>query len=262
MSNISSLDELAAALNDRQITDGEGQIDETTSTDDTAAQEENTENESVTAEKSEDELEESTQDSEDESETQHTEEESEDSEDESQDATDESGKRYVPESRFKKVYAKSKELERQIEALQAQTQSVKQPKGKQSKSTDTRPSKADLLELKLELPQFDPKLDEYGEPTNPEYSPELDRLGAQILRANPGMSPLQAGREALKVAKELSKRQAQVKSEAHAEKSIRSDTGITSRVQSKDLKGSEAEKVLNSNDDQEMEAYLKKIGQW
>jgi cobalamin biosynthesis protein CobT len=251
VSNISSLDELAAALNEHQVTDEEGQLEEETSTETTATQEENTVDESETAEKSAEALEEDTQSSEEESESE-----------ESQHAEDETGKRYVPEDRFKKVYAQLKEAERKLQTSKPKTQSVDTESIGNQQPVGYQPSKADLLELKMELPQFDPKFDEDGTPTNPDYSPELDRLGAHILKANPGMTPLQAGREAVKMAKEIAGKQAKVKIDAQTEKSIRSDTGITSRVQSKGSIESDAEKVLESNDDQAMEAYLKKIGQW
>jgi len=100
---MSNQDELIAALDDHQITDDDGQIKgEETPDEKSATQEQTPEEKDATAEKSAETKEdspESTEESENEPEMVET-------------ASDETGKRYVPESRFKEVYAKWKKAER------------------------------------------------------------------------------------------------------------------------------------------------------
>jgi len=250
-------DDLAAALNNHQVTDEEGQVvDETTSFEDTAAQEKNTEEETAPAEKP--------------AESEAKEAKTEAEEDETQLAEDESGKKYVPEKRFKEVYGKLKQQERELEArdvlikeLMSQGMTQKQAEKEVTKPTKKSdqsegPSKADLLELRMTLPQFDPKYDEEGKPTNADYSPELDKLGYQILKANPGMTPLEAGRQALKLAKDLSKAEVTAQIKAREMKSVSSDQGITSRVTVRGSQAIDPDRMT----DQEIEEYLRSSGQW
>lgn len=96
---------LAAALNGHSITDQEGQIAEDTAEENTAALESNAEEETATAEKATEDKSTSTQEI--------------DESDETNLAVDDSGKRYIPEKRFKKTYAELKQKERENEALKA-----------------------------------------------------------------------------------------------------------------------------------------------
>jgi hypothetical protein len=252
MSDLSN--DVAAALDNRDITDDEGQIsEEETSVEESATQEENTEDESVTAEKP---AEDETSDS-----------ESEDEPTETQLAEDDSGKRYVPEKRFKEVYADLKQTQRDLKARDSliqelmskgMTQKQAEKEADKSQPEVQPPNKADVLELRMTLPQFDPKAGEDGKPSNPDYSEALDKLGYQIWRANPGMSPLEAGRQALKTAKDISKAELKASSKAREVKSNASDQGITSRVTSRQAEKFDAEKAT----DQEIEEYLRSTGQW
>lgn len=249
--------EMAAALNNHQITDSEGQIAEETAIEDTASQEINTDDEFAQADKPAEVEETSSQTPEATDETDYV-----------GLAEDESGKRYVPESRFKEVYGKSKATERELQALKEQlakgdalmrqSENPKTSKKTQQDNSAAQPSKADLLELKMTLPQFDPKLDENGVPTNPDYVEELDQLGYDLWKANPALTPLEAARQALKYAKSLSKKQSEAVAEARLVKSIQSDQGITSRVGQR----TPQQVDIDSMSDTEMEAYLKSTGQW
>lgn len=240
MSN-DAFQEMMQALNGHSVTNEDGDVTETeTVTEDHQLEQKTTEDETAPVETTP------------EPEAQAPEAES--SDPESEFAEDESGKKYIPEERFKKVYGKMKELERQVtereqQALQGQQilNQVKQSKGKQpTVSID----KADVLELKLMLPQFNP--------VSPEYSPELDNLGFQILRANPGITPLEAGKQAIEIAKKFARGQSQAQSEARSVKSQQADNGMTSRVISRKT----TQPDLGKMSDRELEKYLKETGNW
>lgn len=250
------MEQLAAALDGHEVTDQDGNVDEReTSTLESAPEDQTLDDDTATAEKP--------AETEDESPTQddHT-----DSETEL--AEDDSGKRYVPENRFKDVYAKWKETERQLAEQQASLEQGKQllekrsvPQGKKQQAANKSVAelKVEALELKTELPQFDPKLDPItGKPTNPDYDPALDDLGYEIYRANPDISLLEAGRRALRIAAQLGRKEASVRQEARQVKQLNSDQGITSRVTAR------IQQTKNPADMslEEMEAYLKESGAW
>jgi uncharacterized protein YlzI (FlbEa/FlbD family) len=169
-------------------------------------------------------------------------------------AEDDSGKKYVPEERFKEVYAKMKSLER------AQQQSyVETPAEPETPSmpqyTDFNPnlSKQDMLETELlftSMPEFDPN--------SSSYSKELDTLGAEIFRAHPEYTKTQAARKAKELAKNLSQRPQAMQSEARNVKASQSDSGITSRVQVRQSQEVDPDKMSL----QEKEQYLKEQGLW
>jgi len=186
---MSTLDELAAALNDHQVTDDEGQIkEETTSTDETATQEENTVEEPAQAEKPE------------ESEVEEPKTPTEDDEiDLVELAADDTGKRYVPEKRFKEVYGKLKATEREL--AKNKVPEVIEPI---TKPATVPLNKADALEIELLrsiMPQFNPE--------STEYSRELDELGFSIYEGakdksgNYSMTRTEAARKALQWAKRI-----------------------------------------------------------
>lgn len=238
--NPNAFAEMAAALNGHQVTDEHGQIEEETSFENTAAQEENTDLQTAIPEKGA-ETEESTPVETDEPEIELA-------------GVDESGKRYVPESRFKEVYAKAKELERELEKSRSSKSTAPL---QDAISTSTQPLQApdrtEALEvelLKTTLPQFDQN--------STEYSKELDELGGEIYRANPGITRIEAAKRAIKTAEKLSKTTAALKAEARQIKTIQADQGITSRVE----KRADNTPDINSMDDKQLEAYLKSIGQW
>lgn len=227
------MDELAATLNGHQVTDDEGNIAESETADGLASTEQTTNDETATAESAEVEDVEQTNSSTSESQTDL--------------AEDELGKRYVPESRFKEVYAKMKQLERER---------IAQPSPIQTTSVQHTPQaldKTEMLEIEIlkgKMPQFDPG--------SSEYSPEIDELGGYILKANPGMSRIEAARRAVEHVKKLSLKEAVIKSEARSVKSLQSDQGISARVVSRGETRIDPEKMTL----EEMESYLKMNGSW
>lgn len=230
--------QVAAALNDHQVTDDQGQVADDTAVEDTATQETNTEDETATAEKP--------------AESSSEEPKTEEVETETQLAEDESGKRYVPEGRFKKVYGELKAKERELEAVKSQA-TVSQPT--QQPTQPINPDKSSQVETELlyvALPQFNPTSDEYNQ--------ELDDLAVQVYLANPGITKLEAARKAITKAKNLTKDQVKIIAEARSVKSQQSDQGITSRVSNR---VSDEDKVPGADASlEEMEAYLRKTGEW
>lgn len=241
---MSTIDELAAAMDDHQVTDDQGQIavDETTQ-EETATQEQTTVEEGATAEKSADTKEsspEETKESENEPEIIET-------------ASDETGKRYVPESRFKEVYAKWKAAQR------GQSEKT-EPEVIQPAPVQTGPiNKADALEVELlrsTLPQFNPESDT--------YSREIDELGYSLYegskdpRGNYLITRLDAGRKALQMAKKITSKVAEMKIEAKTVKAQQSDQGITNRVLNREGVKLDPSKMTL----EEKEEWLKAEGQW
>lgn len=240
--------QLAAALDGREITDDQGEVTEERETfvDDQASSEQET--------LEEDSAQEATPESDSQEDTQSLQDD-----DDNTLAEDDSGKKYVPEKRFKSVYAQKKELERQLEAERQEKQRLlngadvlnqfAKPKGK-AESSNVKVDKADILELKMTLPQFDPN--------KPDYDRSLDTMAFQILRANPGISPLEAGQRAIGLARDLTSRVSQAKTEARTVKAQQSDSGITTRVHSRTSSTPNPDTMT----DVELEAWLKANGQW
>jgi len=233
-----SSNDLAQALN-RQITDDEGQTMDETETlheDQPTLEEKTTVEEDAQAEKP--------AESEDEAPAPSKEDEI----DMVELASDETGKRYVPESRFKEVYGKMKALERV----------AKQPKHEELNPlpiSDNKPlDKTDMVEVELlraTLPQFNPD--------GGEYSRELDELGFAIHKATPGITRIEAARKAIQMAKKIQSKVAEVKDEARTVKSQQSDQGITSRVTSRETS---SDVPKDDASPEEYEAWLKANGQW
>lgn len=169
-------------------------------------------------------------------------------------AEDETGKRYVPESRFKEVYAKMKDLERMTKIMPQPTEVPQKP------SVGLKPSdKADALEIELlrtTLPQFNPE--------HPEYSREVDELGFSIYegskdsKGNYTMTRMEAGRKALSMAKKITSKVAEIKSEVRTVKAQQSDQGITNRVVSREGTKLDPDKMTL----EEKEEWLKATGNW
>ena len=229
--------EMAAALNDHQVTDDEGKVAEETAVEEPATQETNAEDETATVEKP--------------AESTESEPKAEDVETESQLAEDESGKRYVPEGRFKKVYGALKAKERELESLKTQAQVIKPTQPEQPQTLD-KSSQLEKELLYVTLPQFNPESDQYNQ--------DLDDLAVNVYLANPGITKLEAARKAIAKAKALTKDQVKIIAEARSVKSQQSDQGITSRVSSRP---SEKDQVPGADASlEEMEAYLRKTGEW
>jgi hypothetical protein len=163
-------------------------------------------------------------------------------------ASDETGKRYVPESRFKEVYAKMKDYERAVKQPPQPTELPKQP-------LETKPlDKTDQVEVELlraTLPQFNPD--------SPDYSRELDELGFALYNAQPGVTRLAAARKALDMAKQIQSKVTKIEKEAQTEKSIQSDRGITSRVTSRESKSDVPKEDASP---EEIEEWLRANGKW
>lgn len=242
---MSAQDELVAALDNHQVTDDEGELVEETTTEEPTTQEQTPEEEDATAEKSE------------KSEDKSTQEESKEDENEPElveTASDETGKRYVPETRFKEVYARMKAAERAAKSKPAE---VSRP---QAPVTARKPvDKLDSLEietLRSTLPQFNPESND--------YSREIDELGYSIYegskdtKGNYTMTRIEAGRKAISMAKKITSKVAEVKSEAKTVKAQQSDQGITSRVLNRESTQIDPEKMSL----EEKEEWLKANGYW
>lgn len=245
---------MAAALNGHQITDENGEAtqeeQETSSEESAATETQTTEQQTAMAEKPV------------ETEAEAIPAEAEESESEL--AEDATGKRYVPEKRFKEVYGKAKAEERarleeqkkrealEVALLQIQTGQVNptMPVQPNVASQVDRTTSLEVELLKGKLPQFDPE--------SPNYSEALDKLGAKIFAANPGITRLDAAKEAMKMANELTSQVANVKAEARLIKSIQSDQGITNRA----TRVTSTTPDIDKMDDKQLESYLKANGMW
>lgn len=237
-------EELAAALNGHQVTNEEGQVAEETAQETSAPQDQTPDTIDATAEKSAE-----TPDSTP-VEAKATENEPEMVET----ASDETGKRYVPEERFKKVYAKWKDAERRAKA-QGETPPPMPIQAKSTKPVE----KTDALEMELlrtTLPQFNPD--------HPEYSREIDELGYSLYEGSKDskghytITRLDAARKALGMAKRLNNKVADAKIEARTVKAQQSDQGITNRVLNRE--GTKTDPMSLSLD--EKEKWLKENGMW
>jgi hypothetical protein len=240
---MSNLDDLAAAMN-RQVTDDQGQtVADDTAQEESATQEQTTVEEDATAEKPVD-----TNDS-----TPVETKESENEPEMVELASDETGKRYVPESRFKEVYAKWKAAERGSSSEQPKVDLPIAP-------TQTVPfNKQDALEVEIlesTMPQFNVQSDQYDR--------DIDLLGSKIYNAsrdakgNYTMTKLQAAKEALAMAKKITSKVADVKLEAKSVKVSQSDQGITNRVLNREGQQLDPDKMTLA----EKEEWLKASGSW
>ena len=244
------MDDLAAALDNHQVTDDQGEVPaETTALEETAPQDQTPVDETATAEKSVDE--DNPPKEETKSENDKTEEP-----DLIETAADETGKRYVPESRFKEVYAKWKDAERKAEI------GTRIPQGADlnQQPVALKPSdKADALEIELlrsTLPQFNPE--------SSDYSREVDELGYSLYegskdkKGNYTMTRIEAGRRALSMAKKITSKIAEIKTEARTVKAQQSDQGITNRVLTRETTKVDPNKMTL----EEKEAWLKENNMW
>lgn len=241
--------QLQAALNGREVTDEEGDVSEEPETfeeESATTEQETTEEDFATGENQDDSEEDETQSSDD--------------DDENELAEDESGKKYVPEKRFKSIYAKMKDYERALEEERQRQERGKQileqaqtkSKGKNDKPIEKTAAeiKVEALELKMALPQFDPD--------NEAFDQNLDTLGYEIYRANPGITLLQAGKRAIEIASKLGQKRVEAQQSAKQVKRMQSDQGITSRVVSRQS----TQKSPDQMSEVEMEAWLKENGAW
>ncbi len=242
---MTDLNDLAAALDGRQITDDQGQVaGDDTPGEDSAPQEKTTAEDAATAEKP--------------VETKGTspQEETKESENEPEMvelAADETGKRYVPESRFKEVYAKWKAAQRDAKPAPQFTETT------QTAPQQAPPNKADALEIELlrsTIPQFNPD--------SSDYSRELDELGYSLYEGAKdrfgrySITRLEAGRKALQMAKKITSKVAEMKTEAKTVKALQSDQGITNRVLNREGAKVDPEKMTL----EEKEEWLKANGYW
>ena len=224
MQNMSTIDDLAAALNGRQVTDENGQV-----TSESAPEEvDSLESESRPLEE--------------------VESEPKPIETEPEEAEDDQGRKYVPEKRFREIYGQKKALEREIASL-------RQAPNKEQKEEAPALDRTNALEMEIlfeRYPEFNP-----NDPDK--YSEELDTLAGKFVQANPSLSPLQAAREAKEFAKRIGAKHGNIQNEAVMVKRSISDTGIAGRSQKT---SNEPDIDLGSASVDDMEKYLKQTGNW
>lgn len=230
-----NLQNLEAALN-KQITDDEGQLEqeETTFFEEPATQEEKQVDYSTQEVNPADE---EVQEPKPETESEET-----------QLVEDEEGKKYIPEKRFKEIYAKAKENERKVRELEkAIAAQIRQP------AQEAVPqSKADALEVELlfsKYPQFDP--------TNSEYDQDVDDLAADLYVAGKARTKIEAAKMALEKVKVLSSKSLSIKDEARTIKKMMAES-----VTSKGGARTEAQPDLDKMSVTELETYMKAKGEW
>lgn len=238
------LNDLAAALDNHQVTDDQGKIvGDETPPENSATQDQTPVDETATAEKS----------AETETPTPVDGKVTEKEPEMVELAADETGKRYVPESRFKEVYGKMKDYERKLQQAPRPTPPVMPAKAQ--KPVD----KTDALEIEIlrgALPQFNPE--------STDYDRDLDELGFSIYESSKDdkgrytMTRMEAGRKALSMAKKITSKVAEIKSEARTVKAQQSDQGITNRVLNREgVKTDPAKMSL-----EEKEKWLRENGEW
>ena len=236
--------DLAAALDNHQVTDDQGEIEaENTAAEETAPQDQTPAEETATAEKSAEETNPPKEDVKSENEPEMVE-----------TAADETGKRYVPEARFKEVYAKWKDAERKSKE---RGEPVREPMPVRQPVAPI--NKTDAIEVELlrtTLPQFNPE--------STEYSRDIDELGFSLYegskdsKGNYTMTRMEAGRKALNMAKKITSKVAEIKLEARTVKAQQSDQGITNRVLNREGTKTDPNKMSL----EEKEEWLKANGQW
>ena len=228
-----NLKELAAMFGDgHEITDNNGEVAEDTAFEESEPQEENEIEDAAKAEKPAESEEEAPQ--------------ADDSEDETELAEGDDGKKYVPEKRFKKIYAKAKESERRIEELEEQLST--QPPSEPKKQVVAQDLETELLFMKMDM--FDPN--------SKNYSRELDILAANIYKASDGtVTKIQAGRKALDLAKGLTVKENSIKESAKSKKVADSEGSIARRSPRVSTKVNPKNLSL-----EEMESYMKDNNMW
>jgi len=223
-----NLQKLEAALNNREISADENPVE------DSAPQEENQVDDSTEAEKpAEEEVKEPKPDTES---------------DEMQLVEDEEGKKYIPEKRFKEVYAKLKENERRAKELERELSSKVAPALERSVPTD----KADALEVELlfaKYPQFDP--------SHPDYDADVDDLAADLYIAGKAKTKLEAAKIALEKVKVLSSKSSTIKDEARVIKKMMAES-----VTTKGGGRAEVQPDIDKMSTEELESYMKARGEW
>jgi hypothetical protein len=244
---MATIDELMAAMNDHQVTDEDGQALEDTNESTPAVEEPQVEEEI-----SEDEPAGEVNPADDSTDAPQAEEE----EVEIEHAEDESGKRMIPEKRFKQIYAEKKAVERELESLRSKI-GTPQPDTFQKQRQAIYGAgldKADIIETEMLFdrhPEFDP--------ASTKYSPILDEMGAEILKANPGISKLEAARRAKTRVELIAKQTNAVRTEARIVKQQVADSGMASRASRSDV---QTAPNLDNMSDKEIEAYLRETGAW
>lgn len=236
MIHTDTLEQLQAALNNHNITDENGDINGGDTPQTESAPIETTDiEESTTAEKP--------------AESEVTEPNLE-ADDDDNHVEDEQGKRYVPEKRFKQVYAKQKELEREIEQLRKPQTTEQKPNIPYSPQAPIDKTSAIENELLFtQYPQFDPQRNEYNQ--------NLDAVAASIYTASGGnITKLQAARKALELAKNLQA----------ATNSIKEETKVIKRSVSENptTRGGQRDSSVNpdSMSLEQLENYMKANKMW
>ena len=228
------MEDLTAALDDHQVTDGSGQLPE--------GNEQPPVQESVVPEDA------PAAPAEKPTEPEEAETKPADDGEEPNIAEDERGRKYVPEKRFKEVYGKAKKLERELEELRKpRLPSFDVP----APLPVDRNTQLENELLFTKMPEFDPQ----GE----SYNAELDQVAANIYMAKQGaITKLEAARQARKLASKITEQVAGIKQDAASVKREQADSGITSRVTSR----AAAQPDLDKMTPDEMEVWMRANGQW
>lgn len=161
---------------------------------------------------------------------------------------DEEGKKYIPEKRFKEIYAKAKENERRAKELEK----VVAQQTKQTFAPPTESSKTDELEVELlfsKYPQFDP--------SHESYDSDIDELAADIYLAGKAKTKSEAARMALDKVKVLSSKSLPIKEEARNIKKMMAES-VTGKGGSRAEVAPDTDKMTPD----ELESYLKSTGNW
>jgi len=220
--------DLAAALNEREITDADGNI-----TEENTFEEESATYEQETPVDNSDEVE---------SPEEVVPTQSATTDNANDYAEDETGKKYIPKERFDQIYGRYKALEREVQKPRKETSS--KVKG---------PDKIESIEMELlyeKYPEFDPYSNSYDK--------NLDRLGGLAIKADPSMTRLEAARRAKEMARELATRGQEERARTLDVKRVQSEGGMTHSGLTRQSPSADPSKMSEA----EMEVFLKQSGQW
>lgn len=172
-------------------------------------------------------------------------------EDETQPVEDEEGRKYVPEKRFKEIYAKHKDAERKLRLYEDQLRAISSQQPQQVPPTPAR-DKADFLENEIlfnQYPQFDPTSDQYDE--------DLDNVAASIYTSGRATTKTEAARQALGLAKKLQSKTISIKEETKTFKKAVSEGNVVKPGQR-----IEAQFNPEAADVDDLEKHMRATGIW
>ena len=170
-------------------------------------------------------------------------------EDETQPVEDEEGRKYVPEKRFKEVYAKQKDAERKLKAYEEQLRATMAPQAPTPQPNLDRTAALETEMLFNNYPQFNP--------SDPNYDEDLDRVAASIYMSGSATTKTEAARKALELAQKLQSKTTSMKEETKTFKKSVSEGNIAKS-------GQRAEPGLDPDTAkvEDIEKYLRSSGNW